>query len=153
MAALVRVPQLATVVRAAVGILLLGLGLPALSAEGTAQEVLKSAGLDAGLCVHLGCGQAKTVALTADLAAGSRLLVHGLALDDASLARARQPIDAKGLNGRAMVERASVAPLPYLPDLANLVVIEDFDALAGAGLTMDEVNRVVAGRYSKTSWA
>ena len=160
MAALVQVPQLATVVRGAVGILLLGLVLPALGAEGTAREVLKSAGLDAGLCVHLGCGQAKTAALTADLAAGSRLLVHGLALDDASLARARQAIDAKGLNGRAMVEKASVAPLPYLPDLANLVVIEDFDALAGAGLTMDEVNRVVApggavcilkdGRWTKT---
>lgn len=142
------------------GAVLAGLALPVSGAEGTAKDVLKAAGIDAGLCVHLGCGREKTAALTADLAAESHLLVHGLALDAASLQRARKAIDDKGLNGRATVEKVPVNPLPYLPDLANVVVIEDFAALADRGLTMEEVNRVAApggaicvlkdGRWTKT---
>jgi hypothetical protein len=34
------------------------------------------------------------------------------------------------------------APLPYVSDLANLVVIESFDALAASGLTNEEVQRI-----------
>jgi outer membrane protein assembly factor BamB len=142
------------------GAVLAGLALPVSGAEGSAKDLLKAAGVDAGLCVHLGCGREKTAALTADLAAESHLLVHGLALDAASLQRARKAIDDKGLNGRATVEKVPVNPLPYLPDLANVVVIEDFAALADRGLTMEEVNRVAApggaicvlkdGRWTKT---
>lgn len=136
-------------------------GIPAwAAAEELAKEIFKAAGTDIGLCVHLGCGREKSADLTANLAAGSRMLVHGLALDDASLARARKAIEAQGLAGRAMVEKVAVNPLPYLPNLANVVVIEDFDALAAQGLTMDEVQRVTApggavciqkdGRWSAT---
>lgn len=134
-------------------------GAPA-PTEATAKELLKLAGTDAGLCLHLGAGTVKSAGLTADLAAAGRMLVHGIALDEASLARARKAIDARNLAGRANVENVPVSPLPYLPDLTNLVVIEDFAPLAAKGLTMDEVNRVVApggavcilkgGRWSKT---
>ena len=70
-----------------------------------ADEILALSGVKVGLCVHLGCGSHQNPALTANLAAASRLLVHGLALDDASLARARGVIEARGLAGRAMVEK------------------------------------------------
>ncbi|MBI5395846.1 MAG: PQQ-binding-like beta-propeller repeat protein [Verrucomicrobia bacterium] len=125
-----------------------------------ADEILASSGVKAGLCVHLGCGSHQNPALIANLAAASRLLVHGLALDDASLARARGVIDARGLSGRAMIEKVALPPLPHLNDLANLVVITDWEALAAQGLTMAEVERVTApggvicivkdGRLTKT---
>ena len=125
-----------------------------------AKQVLDAAGMRVGLCVHLGCGREASAGLTAELAAQSGMLVHGLAVDDASLMRARKAIDAKGVSGRAMVEKVSVNPLPYLRDLADLVVIEDFTGLAAQGLTMEEVQRVLApngslctlkdGRWTKT---
>ncbi len=145
---------------AALGLLLAGPGAAAWGAKSPAEDVLKAAGTATGLCLHLGSGRSRTPEMTADLAAGTRMLVHGLALDDASLARARKAIEAKGLMGRAMVEKVPVSPLPYVSNLANLVVIEDFAALAKAGLAMEEVDRVVApggavcvlkdGRWTKT---
>ena len=49
-----------------------------------------SEGRSAGLCAHIGCGRDGSPGLTAELAAGSRLLVHGICWDSAALARARK---------------------------------------------------------------
>ncbi|MCX6899805.1 MAG: PQQ-binding-like beta-propeller repeat protein [Verrucomicrobia bacterium] len=113
-------------------------------AKTQAEQILEVAGVKAGLCVHLGCGAKNNPALTAELAAGSNFLVHGLALDDAALDRTRKAIEAKGLAGRATAEKTPINPLPYLRDLANLVVIEDWPALTTQGLTTAEVERIVA---------
>jgi outer membrane protein assembly factor BamB len=121
--------------------------LPAMAAgqeDAQAQKVLDLAGVKNGLCVHLGCGRENSLGLTAGLAAGSKMLVHGIALDDASLARARKAVEKKGVLGQATVEKLSVEALPHVRDLANLVVIEDFEALAAKGLKMSEVERIVA---------
>ncbi len=112
--------------------------------SGLAEEILELAGSKIGLCVHLDCGQQETAALTAELAAASRMLVHGVAVDDASCERARRAIDERKLWGQATAERLPLRPLPYLDNLANLVVIEDFDGLAQQGLTWDETQRIVA---------
>ena len=112
-------------------------------AASQAKEILALAGWHAGLCIHLGCGREGSAALAAELAAGG-MLVHGLATDHDSLQRARQGIVERGLLGQASVEKLPLAPLPYLRDLANLVVIEDFQDLAGRGLTWREVDRIVA---------
>ena len=109
-----------------------------------ADQILEVAGIKIGLCVHLGCGSKNNPALTADLAAASSLLVHGLALDDAALERARKAIETRGIAGKAMVEKMPLVHLPYLRDLANLVVIEDWPALSAQGLTTAEVERIVA---------
>lgn len=114
------------------------------SAARPAEDILALAGTKTGLCVHLGCGRKESAALTADLAAAGRMLVHGLALDDASLDRARQAIVERGLLGQASVERGAFNPLPYVRDLANLVVIEEFEDLARQRITWHEVQRMVA---------
>ncbi|MBM3888710.1 MAG: PQQ-like beta-propeller repeat protein, partial [Verrucomicrobia bacterium] len=128
-----------------------GTWLPAAFAQGSrgaeaalAKEVLQTSGVKSGLILHLGCGRTQTPGLTAALAAQSGWLVHGLALDDAACARARRAIEAKGLAGRAMVERINFKDLPYLTDLANLVVVEDLAALAARGVSRDELMRVLA---------
>jgi ubiquinone/menaquinone biosynthesis C-methylase UbiE len=109
-----------------------------------AAEILDVAGINVGLCVHLGCGRQETAALTAELAAASRMLVHGVAVDDASCDRARRAISERKQWGQATAERLPLRPLPHLDNLANLVVIEGFDGLAQQGLTWDEIQRIVA---------
>ncbi|HUW59085.1 MAG TPA: PQQ-binding-like beta-propeller repeat protein [Planctomycetota bacterium] len=109
-----------------------------------AAAVLKLSGVKKGLCVHLGCGREDSPGLLAELAGGSDLLVHGQALDDMSLVRAREAVGRKKLAGRASAERLTANALPYLPDLADLVVVEDMTELTAHGVTRDEVLRVVA---------
>lgn len=109
-----------------------------------AKQILEISGVRAGLCVQLGSGGEKSADLTAELAARSQLLVHGLAVDDVSLQRARRAIAAKGVSGQALVEKLPLNPLPYLRDLANLVVVEDLVLLQRQGLEMREIERIVA---------
>ena len=76
-----------------------------LAASASAMEIAKAlldkGGVKMGLCLHLGCGQAGNEGLTADLAASSRMLIHGLALDDAACDRVRASIQRRGLQGQA----------------------------------------------------
>lgn len=118
---------------------------PADDASATmAQAVFVASGVKAGLCLHLGCGRPDSAGLTAALAEGSSMPVHGLAFDDAAVGRARAAIEARGVPGRAMVEKWTGKFLPYLPDLARLVVVEDMAALTAQGIAREEVMRVLA---------
>jgi len=110
----------------------------------TAREILRLSGVKQGLCLHLGCGRSRSAGLTAELAAGSSMLVHGLAYNDDSAARARKGVASRAVAGRAMVEKVAPGPLPYLRDLASLVVVEDLAALARVGVNRDELMRVIA---------
>jgi len=118
-------------------------GAAAADEAAMAKDLLQTAGVKSGLAFHLGCGRAESPGLAAALAEQG-LVVHGLAIDDAACQRARKAIEAKGLAGRAMVERVALNPLPYLNDLANLVVAEDMAALAAAGVTREEILRILA---------
>ena len=97
-----------------------------------AGEMLKSAQNEGGLCVHLGVTDGR---LTAALSGGGRFVVHGLA-DDASVDRAREYIQSKGVYGPVSVERSALERLPYAENLVNLVVAEDLPALLGKGLVL-----------------
>lgn len=119
-------------------------GARASSDASTAREVLALAGTRIGLCLHLGSGSMASAALTAELAAQSEMVVHGLAVDAIALARARLAVEAQGLAGRAMVEKLALHPLPYLNDLADLVVIDDPSLLARETGLADEIMRVLA---------
>ena len=98
---------------------------------------------DKGLCVVVGGGK-RFPGLIAEMAAVSGRLVHGLALDEASRAAAQKAIDEQKLCGQATVERVALNPLPLLDNLVNVLVIEDWDAAAKAGLTKGEAFRVVS---------
>lgn len=121
------------------------LAAPAFSGEADdAKEILAAIPAPGGLCLHLGCGRAETAGLTAALGETSGMLVHGLALDDAALARARAAIQERGVAGKSMAEKLAGKSLPYLQELARAVVIEDAAALEAAGIGKDEVQRVLA---------
>src|SRR4051812_3058969 len=79
------------------------------------RETLRSAGVQAGLAVHVGTSDGM---LECELVKGGRRLVHGLALDDTALAASRRAIQERGLYGLASVEKAArLDPLPYADNL------------------------------------
>jgi outer membrane protein assembly factor BamB len=105
-------------------------------AQDAAREILQATGVKGGLIVHLGCGDGT---LTAALRASDAYTVHGLDTDPADVAKARKHIHAQELTGKVSVARRTGESLPYVGNLANLVVAEDLD-----GVPMDEVMRVLA---------
>jgi len=101
-----------------------------------ARQILAQAGVRGGLVVHLGCGDGT---LTAALRAGEAYLVHGLDRDAANVTRARAFLRDRGLGGPVSVDVLTGDRLPYVDNLANLVVAED-----RAGVPMTEIVRVLA---------
>jgi len=106
---------------AGVAILALLAAAPA-GAEPTAGDILKAAGVQGGLIVHVGCGDG---ALTAALRTGDAFVVQGLDADPANVARARAHIASLGLGGKVTAEAFDGTHLPYVDSLVNLVVAED----------------------------
>ncbi|MBA4386812.1 MAG: hypothetical protein C0404_02455 [Verrucomicrobia bacterium] len=111
---------------------------------GEAAVILKTAGFNQGLCLHLGAGRTESAGLTAALAENSDMVVHGLALDEASLERARKEIVARKMFGRAMAEKIESKSLPYTVDQSNVAVVEDLAALTALGISKDDILRVIA---------
>jgi len=116
------------------------LAVPAVAAEDASREqarqILEATGVRGGLVVHLGCGDGR---LTAALRAGESFLVHGLHTDAAAVERAREHIRGLGVYGPVSVDRFDGKRLPYVDNLANLVVAEEL-----GGVATHEAMRVLA---------
>ncbi|MHC4179311.1 MAG: outer membrane protein assembly factor BamB family protein, partial [Planctomycetota bacterium] len=110
-------------------------GDPAVPGD-AAREILEPAGTQGGLIVHLGCGDGR---LTAALRASDSYLVHGLDVDEQNVRKAREHIRSLGLYGSVSVDRFDGSRLPYVDNLVNLVVSEDF-----GDVPTKEVMRVLA---------
>ena len=130
--------------RMGIGLLVLGVlrPLPCLS-QTTARDVLKLSGVRNGLIVHLGCGPSTSSGpageLTAALRTGDGALVHGLDTDADNVRAARTHIQSLGLYGKVSVDTFDGSRLPYIDNLANLIVAEDL-----GGVPMTEVMRALA---------
>ncbi|MFW6164475.1 MAG: PQQ-binding-like beta-propeller repeat protein, partial [Planctomycetota bacterium] len=103
-----------------------------------ARRLVKAAGVQGGLVVHLGCGDGR---LTAGLRAGEAFVVHGLDTDAGNVAKARSHLRALGLCGPVSVEAFDGEHLPYADNLVNLIVAETLGSVP-----MAEVMRVLAPR-------
>lgn len=108
------------------------LGAPA-GHEQTAKQILDAAAIQAGLIVHLGCGDGR---LTAAFAAGGKYTVQGLGAD---VTAARRIVRSLGLYGKVSAEPWTGNRLPYIDNPVNLVVADDL-----GWLPMEEVLRVLA---------
>ena len=121
---------------AAMMFLSLALAAPASSTErDQAREILDKTGVKGGLIVHVGCGDGK---LTAALHANDSYLVQGLDTDPGNVERAREHIRSLGLYGKVSVDLWSGGYLPYIDNLANLVVAENRN-----DIPIEEVVRVL----------
>lgn len=110
--------------------------IAAVPAYGDSLELLKSAGVEAGLVVHLNCGDGTE---TVRLSANERLLVQGLDDDDAQIQKARHNIRAAGCYGRVSVMKYDGGRLPYVDNLVNVVIADgDF------AVSEKEILRVLA---------
>ncbi|MDP6045673.1 MAG: class I SAM-dependent methyltransferase, partial [Phycisphaerae bacterium] len=103
---------------------------------GQGADILKSAGVQGGLVVHVGCG---TGEVTADLVPNAGFVVRGLDSDAANISKARKCIADKGLYGRVSVGLWDGKTLPYADGLVNCVIV-DSDLPGAAG----EIIRVLA---------
>jgi len=121
--------------------LALGLARIASAAEdsGTlAPLVVKSAGLEQGMCLVIGETDGR---LTASLAKASRLYVQSCTRDEKAVGPARQALIDAGVAQRASVVFREVDYLPYADNLINLVVCSDWKA---SGVSAEEILRVLA---------
>jgi outer membrane protein assembly factor BamB len=100
-----------------------------------AQQIASVAGFHGGLVIHVGCRDGK---LTAALRLADNCVVQGLQSDAKRVEAARASIRATGLYGPVSVVHWSGKKLPYVDNLASLVVCED----AGA-VPPDELMRVL----------
>ncbi len=101
----------------------------------TVKTIAGATGVDSGYIVHLGCGVGQ---LTVALYRNESCFVHGLDTNASAIREAKIHIRSAGLCGSVSVEQFDGAALPYVDNLANLVVIGD-----GAGISEDEVRRVL----------
>jgi len=104
------------------------------------KHLIAASGARGGLCVNLGLDQGE---LAAELAGSSRFLVHGLSPDTRQVQLARQRIQERRLHGRASVDQCSLAELPYVDNLVNVVIVDGLPVLLGKGLAVREVVRVL----------
>ena len=104
--------------------------------EQQAARILETCGVQGGLIVHVGCGDGK---VTAALRAGDAYIVHALDRDGADVTEARRYVTSRGLYGPVSVDHWTGDALPYVDNLANLVVVE-----SKADVPMSELMRVLA---------
>jgi len=102
----------------------------------SARRIQETAGVKGGLVVHVGSDDGE---LTADLLVNDSYLVHGLDTDPGRVAAARKHIRSRGVYGAVSVDVFDGEHLPYVDNLANLVVADEL-----CGVTMAEVMRVLA---------
>ena len=114
---------------AAVWHLAVGLALAAPADE--AQQIASLAGFHGGLAVHVGCGDGQ---LTAALRLADNCVVQGLEADAKRVETARATIRARGLYGPVSVLYWNGKTLPYVDNLAALVVCEDPSAVPAGEL-------------------
>jgi outer membrane protein assembly factor BamB len=106
---------------------------PAVGTE-RAAKIFSATGINGGVIVYLGATDGKS---TAALKINDHCCVQGLTTDRAACDAARQYIQSRGLYGAVSVEPYDGKHLPYVDNLAALVVVDD------PGVPMAEVMRVL----------
>ena len=101
-----------------------------------AHAILEKTGVKGGLIVCLGCTDGKLVTA---LHANERYLVQGLSAHPENVNQARQYLHEQGIYGRVTVELLTNGRLPYIENLADLVVIR-----GSQDVSTDEVMRVLS---------
>lgn len=122
-------------------ILLASMDAHAVDQKALAVKILKQTGFKGGLIVHVNCGDGIG---TAELSQGGKYLVHGLGSDRVQVESIRKKLHVRNLSERVSVDYCKFKDLPYTEGLVNLLVVSDLDKLMKKGLTIQEVERVLA---------
>ena len=123
--------------------------------EGLATQLIEETGVDRGICAIPRCSEP---GMAVSMAEGGDFLVHCQAPDSESVADVQRAASEAGLLGKnIIVEKGTVASLPYADNMIDLLVVTDLREDELPGLPVDELLRVVRpggkvvlGRASKT---
>ena len=119
---------------------LLAATLACLSAVGIqANDIIDQSGITGGLVVHVGVGDGK---LTSSLCESDSFIVHGLDTSMENVEKARKRAASNGLGGRVAFSTFDGSNLPFIDDLANLVVVSSVECRVPG----EEIARVLAPR-------
>ncbi|MBF0197194.1 MAG: PQQ-binding-like beta-propeller repeat protein [Planctomycetes bacterium] len=99
-----------------------------------AASLLKEAGINGGLAVHINCGDGS---FTADLAINNNLLIQGLAKTPQQVMAAQKHIEAKKLCAQVSINQYDGVNLPYIDNVVNIVIAEK------TSISMEEIMRVL----------
>jgi ubiquinone/menaquinone biosynthesis C-methylase UbiE len=102
-------------------------GVPCVRAKGDGQGILSATGVRGGLVVHVGCGDGK---LTAELWGGESFLVCGLDTDPGRIDEARRHVREQQLAEHVSIHHFDGERLPFIDNLATLVVVEESSVAA-----------------------
>ena len=111
------------------------------SASGTAALIGTSSGLPGGICAVLGRTDAD---LAIHLSKQGKFVVHALGPDGATVNSVRKAIRSAGVYGNVSADRSGYTCLPYVDNLVNLVVVDNYPELKGNELPVGEILRVLA---------
>ena len=119
-------------------------GTAVADARELAAFVLSRASISGGICSLPRCGNGE---LAVEIAASSKLLVHGLDTRPEMLAAAGRRADDAGLLGaRVVIEKGSAARLPYADSFVDLIVLADLAADDLDGVNAPELLRALRPR-------
>ena len=108
-----------------------------------AHDICSDRDIRNGLWVQLGVNDG---ALTTALSLDGKNTVQGLSDDQDRIERARNHIMELGLYGTVSVDVCNWMNLPYSTNTVNMVVVENYRALAQKGLNISEIVRVLCPR-------
>ncbi len=100
------------------------------------RAIYDAVGIKGGFIVDLGCGAGE---LTAVLRTSDNIIIQGLDVSPANVEKARAAIQSSGSYGPVSVNLFDGKRLPYVDNLANLIVVEDPGQVPSA-----EIMRVLA---------
>jgi outer membrane protein assembly factor BamB len=104
--------------------------------EGKAKTIIEKSGVNGGLIVHINCGNG---VLTDELKTNDSCLIQGLDSAIGNVQTARQYILSREHYGPVSVSEFTGSQLPYIDNLANLVVSERL-----GDISLSEVMRILA---------
>ena len=110
----------------AIGIVLAAAPCALAGAKDEARQIASLAKFHGGLAIHVGCGDGQ---LTAALRLADNCIVQGLDTDAKRVGEARSAIRALGVYGPVSILHWRGKRLPYVDNLATLVVCENPDAV------------------------
>jgi outer membrane protein assembly factor BamB len=106
-----------------------------------AEKLIDTSNIAGGVCVLLGHSNTD---LATSLARRRNFVVHTLYADWKTARTEAAKLRAAGLHGRVSTGVYEGSALPYGPSIVNVLVIDNYAAMKARGLSLKEINRVLA---------
>ncbi len=120
--------------------MLLGLCPADAATPSPAESIVRSTGINAGLCVLIDFEDTR---LATQLPKQGNFLVHCLYPNRQLVETARKEIQSRGLYGQVSADSSYPGRLPYAENMVNLLVADNLPEAPKEGLSVDEVMRVL----------